>query len=163
MYHYSCLRFIQNRYDHFFADAFSQPPQESSQQHSSPITLLSVLPMQLADAHSPSLALSKSGTKPMNIGGCTSGRSFTAASPAVSHCFSTPPSFRNLTDVLGAEEVVVAGVPEHQNAVRPAPVRAAVRAQHLEHLVAVHGGQRQPRRWGCCRAGTTRSGCSCAR
>jgi hypothetical protein len=100
MYHYSCLRFIQNRYDHFFADAFSQPPQESSQQLSSPITLLSVLPMQLADAHPPSLALSKSGTKPMNIGGIS--RRLVLLFDASVLVEADPAS----ADVLRAEEVV---------------------------------------------------------
>jgi hypothetical protein len=50
---------------------------------------------------------------------------------------------RAAADQLGAEEVVVARVLEHPDAVRPAPVCAAVRAEHLEHLVAVHGGERQ--------------------
>jgi hypothetical protein len=59
-------------HDDFFGPAFSHPPQESSQQLSSPITLLIVLPMQLDDAQTPSLALSKSGTKPRNMGGCAS-------------------------------------------------------------------------------------------
>jgi hypothetical protein len=96
--------------------------------------------MQLADAHPPSLALSKSGTKPMNIGGIS--RRLVLLFDASVLVEPDPAS----ADVLRAEEVVVAGVPEHQHAVRPAPVRAAVRAQQLEHLVAVHGGQRQPRR-----------------
>ena len=47
--------------------------------------------------------------------------------------------------LLRAEEVVVARVPEHPHAVRPAPVGAAAGAEHLEHLVAVHGGERQVR------------------
>ncbi|KAK8444367.1 hypothetical protein SEVIR_9G124401v4 [Setaria viridis] len=46
-------------------------------------------------------------------------------------------------DLLRAEEVVVPRVSEHPDAVRPAPVGAAVGAEHLEDLVAVHGGERE--------------------